>query len=266
MPDSKMEAALVALHAAVLAAAPSGAKVQRNGILPERIPPAGMIIVRDGGPGEPEVTLSPLYYHYEHLAKVEIIVDRPAATADRLEAHAADVDTALDQPEDRCRQLAAELGRGQDDADVLREGILVGLVPPEKVEQLGPRIGVSLADLREITSEHIGGLVEGHGRDHRRVAEGLQLHVAAVLGPLELDHHEVRVAVDAEEIDTPARLVPVPELLRDDQRVRSDDRDVCPQKALQVAPLLQLRDAECGLAERPDFLAGKWRITSRGVL
>src|SRR6056297_1785550 len=62
-----------------------------------------------------------------------------------LEAYASDIDAALDEPENRCRQLAAELGRRQDDADVLREGILVGLVPPEEVEQFGPRIGVSLA-------------------------------------------------------------------------------------------------------------------------
>lgn len=82
-------------------------------------------------------------------------------------------------------------------------------------EELERRDALALADLREIASEHIGGLIEGHGRDHRRVEDGLQLHVAAVVGPLQLDHHEVRIAVDAEEVDAPARLVPVTELFRD---------------------------------------------------
>jgi hypothetical protein len=43
-------------------------------VLPERIPPAGLIILRDGQPGEPEVTLSPLRYHYQHRAELEVVV------------------------------------------------------------------------------------------------------------------------------------------------------------------------------------------------
>lgn len=80
MADSKMEAVLKALFAAIDSAAPSGVKVLRNSAIPERIPPAGVIIVRDGVPGEAEVLMSPLLYYYEHSAEVEIIVDRPAST------------------------------------------------------------------------------------------------------------------------------------------------------------------------------------------
>jgi len=36
-----------------------------DAVLPERVPAAGLLILRDGEPGEPEVTLSPLRYHYE---------------------------------------------------------------------------------------------------------------------------------------------------------------------------------------------------------
>jgi len=36
------------------------ATVLRGAILPERIPPGGLLILRDGDPGTPEVTLSPL--------------------------------------------------------------------------------------------------------------------------------------------------------------------------------------------------------------
>ncbi|MGB3537919.1 MAG: hypothetical protein WBA42_07145 [Mesorhizobium sp.] len=84
MADSMMERVLKALFAAIEAAKPAGAGVQRNGILPTRIPSAGMIVVRDGDPGEPEVLLSPPLYYYEHVAEVEIIVDRPAATRDAV--------------------------------------------------------------------------------------------------------------------------------------------------------------------------------------
>lgn len=61
------------------------ATVLRGAILPERIPFGGLLILRDGDPGTPEVTLSPLQYHFEHRSEVEVIVqgktpaDRDAA-------------------------------------------------------------------------------------------------------------------------------------------------------------------------------------------
>lgn len=62
---------------------PLAALTLRDEVLPERIPPAGLIILRDGQPGEPEVTLSPLRYHYQHRAELEVVVQggssRPAA-------------------------------------------------------------------------------------------------------------------------------------------------------------------------------------------
>ena len=54
-------------------------------ILPERISPAGLMILRDGDPGDPAVTLSPLSYHYQHRADLEVIVQG----ADRNTAFAA---------------------------------------------------------------------------------------------------------------------------------------------------------------------------------
>ncbi len=51
-----------------------GTIVLRNEVLPERIPAAGLLILRDGTPGEAEVTLSPLRYHWQHRAEVEVFV------------------------------------------------------------------------------------------------------------------------------------------------------------------------------------------------
>jgi hypothetical protein len=48
--------------------------VLRGEVLPERIPPAGLMILRDGNPGEPGVTLSPLTYHFQHRSELEVIV------------------------------------------------------------------------------------------------------------------------------------------------------------------------------------------------
>jgi hypothetical protein len=48
--------------------------VLRGEVLPERIPPAGLMILRDGSPGEPGVTLSPLTYHFQHRSELEVIV------------------------------------------------------------------------------------------------------------------------------------------------------------------------------------------------
>ncbi|WP_075223201.1 acyl-CoA transferase [Acuticoccus yangtzensis] len=61
------------------------AAVLRGEVLPERVPADGLLILRDGDPGDPEVTLSPRRYHYEHRAEVEAIV-APRQPADRAEA------------------------------------------------------------------------------------------------------------------------------------------------------------------------------------
>lgn len=70
MPTTR-ETILAALHAR-LSMLP--ATVLRGDILPERVPAAGLLILRDGDPGEPEATLSPLIYHYQHRAEIEVIV------------------------------------------------------------------------------------------------------------------------------------------------------------------------------------------------
>lgn len=82
MADSTSEKVLKALLAALEAAKPTGAKVLRNEVLPERIPAAGLIILRDGNPGEPEPLMSPPHYYYEHRAEVDVIVDRPPTARD----------------------------------------------------------------------------------------------------------------------------------------------------------------------------------------
>ena len=56
------ETVLAALHTRLQ---PLAALVLRDEVLPERIPTAGLIILRDSQPGEPEVTLPPLRYHYQ---------------------------------------------------------------------------------------------------------------------------------------------------------------------------------------------------------
>lgn len=70
---TRREQVLSALHI-TLTAIPGGVGVLRNASLPEKIPAAGLLILRDGTPGDPDVTLSPLRYHYEHRAEIEAFV------------------------------------------------------------------------------------------------------------------------------------------------------------------------------------------------
>ena len=70
MPTPR-ETILAALHAR-LSTLPAFAL--RGEVLPERVPADGLLILRDGVPGEPEVTLSPLAYHYQHRAEIEAVV------------------------------------------------------------------------------------------------------------------------------------------------------------------------------------------------
>ena len=75
------ETILSALHT-LLQAQP--APVLRGEVLPERVSAAGILILRDGDPGEPAVTLSPLRYHYQHRAELEAVAqgsDRDASFA-----------------------------------------------------------------------------------------------------------------------------------------------------------------------------------------
>ena len=67
MPTPR-ETILTSLHARL---SPLAATALRCDVLPERVPAAGLLILRDG---EPEVTLSPLRYHYQHRAVIEAVV------------------------------------------------------------------------------------------------------------------------------------------------------------------------------------------------
>ena len=83
MSESRAEQLLKALLQALEDAAPPGAHVERNPDFAARVPAVGAIELRDGEPGTPAVTLSPLMYHYEHRAAVTIIVPgEDAATRD----------------------------------------------------------------------------------------------------------------------------------------------------------------------------------------
>lgn len=92
---SKSETVLQALHSALVGRMPYGAKVLRNAVLPERVPAAGVMILRDGNPGTPEALMSPPLYVYEHRAEIDVLVEgketarETAFDALKLAIHAA---------------------------------------------------------------------------------------------------------------------------------------------------------------------------------
>ena len=75
---------------------PLAALTLRDEVLPERIPAAGLIILRDGQPGEPEVTLSPLRFHYQHQAELEVVVQAPNGRATAFDSLIASIGAALE--------------------------------------------------------------------------------------------------------------------------------------------------------------------------
>ncbi|MFZ1415334.1 MAG: acyl-CoA transferase [Defluviicoccus sp.] len=84
---SKLEQVLSALFGQLRSV--PGATVRRNEALPQAVPVGGLIIVRDGDPGEPDVTLNPRTEFYSHRADIEAFVTQPAggggeATLDAL--------------------------------------------------------------------------------------------------------------------------------------------------------------------------------------
>lgn len=82
MPSRTSETILNALKSALETAAPSGTVVWRNRTVPTMIPAAGLIVLRDGNPGEPEVTLSPPVWSWEHVAEIDVIVEGPNSARD----------------------------------------------------------------------------------------------------------------------------------------------------------------------------------------
>lgn len=68
--SSHREQVIVALEALLRAALPE-ADVERDAPWPTRSRPGGLVIVRDGDPGQPEQTFSPSTFTYQHAIPVE---------------------------------------------------------------------------------------------------------------------------------------------------------------------------------------------------
>ena len=127
MPSTR-ETILTALHARLSALA---ANVLRGEVLPERVPAGGLLILRDGEPGEPEVTLSPLTYHYRHRAEIEAVVQGPDrdATFDMLCASMGTVLAADRTLGGLCDWVEAEAPRPIDLAVEGAASLKAGVIP-----------------------------------------------------------------------------------------------------------------------------------------
>ena len=91
MPSTR-ETVLSALNARLQTLS---APVLRGDVLPERIPATGLIILRDGKPGDPEVTLSPLTYFYEPRAELEVVIQAGNGRDALFDTLTADIGAAL---------------------------------------------------------------------------------------------------------------------------------------------------------------------------
>ncbi|WP_027285908.1 hypothetical protein [Rubritepida flocculans] len=96
---STREAAIAALHGRLvtaLAARNPAPTILRGETVPQRLPPGGLVILRDGETVEESAILSPLSYAIEHRAEVEVTVAgaTPAARAALLDALLMDIAAA----------------------------------------------------------------------------------------------------------------------------------------------------------------------------
>jgi hypothetical protein len=75
MPASKAEQLLQAIKA-LLQTVP-GTIVERNSAVPEKVPAGGLIILRDGDPGEAEQALGGFgSVYYQHAVEIEVYVEQ----------------------------------------------------------------------------------------------------------------------------------------------------------------------------------------------
>jgi hypothetical protein len=92
---SKRERVLAAVFGRLSAIA--DATVKRNEALPQAVPADGLLILRDGDPGEPDVTLNPRTEFYAHRVEIEAFVTQPTGGSGEaaLDALLAEIGTAL---------------------------------------------------------------------------------------------------------------------------------------------------------------------------
>jgi hypothetical protein len=132
MPASKAEQVLDALKA-LLETVPD-AVVQRNSVLPEKIPDGGLITLREGDPGEPEQALGGFgNAYYQHAVEIEVYVE---------EGNAAVRDTAFDA-------LLQQIGAALETAPTLG-GLAFGLTygrPEPNIEAIAGAPAIKTATL-----------------------------------------------------------------------------------------------------------------------
>jgi hypothetical protein len=132
MPASKAEQVLEALN--TLFETLPGATIERNSVLPEKIPDGGLIILRDGDPGEPEEALGGFgSTYYQHAVEVEVYLE---------EGDAAARDAAFD---DLLQQIGAVL-----EADLTLGGLAFGLTygrPEPSIEAIAGAPAIKTATL-----------------------------------------------------------------------------------------------------------------------
>jgi len=79
LASSKTEQVLEAIKS-LLTTVPN-AKVERNTTVPEKIPTGGLIVLRDGDPGEPETALGGFGgVYYSHNIEIELYIEEGDAT------------------------------------------------------------------------------------------------------------------------------------------------------------------------------------------
>jgi hypothetical protein len=91
---SVRETALAALYASLgsaLAARSPAPKVLRNETVPQRLPPGGLVVLRDGETVDETPILSPLAWAVEHRTEVEVV----ATTGAPLDALLVDIAAAI---------------------------------------------------------------------------------------------------------------------------------------------------------------------------
>ena len=132
MPASKAEQVLEAIRA-LLEAIP-GATIERNSVLPEKVPDGGLIILRDGDPGEPEQALGGFgSTYYQQTVEIEVYVEGGDAAAR---------DAAFD---DLLQQIGAAL-----EADPTLGGLAFGLTygrPEPAIEAIAGAPAIKTATL-----------------------------------------------------------------------------------------------------------------------
>jgi hypothetical protein len=162
---------------------------------------------------------------------------------------------------DRSRQRRTRRGRfSQHNSNIVTKCKVLRIVQTQEMQDRVASIIIA-ATPPAVLGVALDYLLKSQRGHHGRIPQCLQFQVPAVLGPLKFNDHQIRIAVKAEQIDSPLRVLPFTEFLSNDVKVVIYDLE-----GSSAIERILISDRSFSTVHRESIDARKyWSLDSSGV-